>query len=278
MSSFKDKYEKFKRVCDTTLESVLPENVPAKLKESMSYVLLGGGKRLRPVLYLAVLDSYGCIPTCADFKVAAAIECIHAYSLVHDDLPAMDNDDMRRGRPSDHKVFGEAIALLTGDALLNLAFCLLSDCACNDAKYAPIMKIIADCAGAEGMIGGQALEFESDLSAADADLFRKIASLKTGKLLEAAILSGCMSAGKEKIIEKWQKYAALLGKAFQLRDDLMDISGGEYSLAAALGESAETELDELRQKADECLLMTGGDSEFLRKLTDVMLLRTSDKV
>ena len=278
MSSYKEKYEKFKRACDSTLEKILPENVPAKLKESMSYVLLGGGKRLRPVLYLAVLDSYGYDPAETDLKVAAAIECIHEYSLVHDDLPSMDNDDMRRGEPSDHIVFGEAIALLTGDALLNLAFCLLAECACTDVKYAPIMKIIADCAGAEGMIGGQALEFENDLSAASAELFRKIASLKTGKLLEAAILSGCLSAGKEKNIESWQEYAVLLGKAFQLRDDLMDINGGEYSLAAALGDSAETELDELRRKADKCLLMTGGDSEFLRELTDVMLLRTSDKV
>lgn len=278
MNGFRENYDRLVKSCECALRDLLPVNAPEKLKESMSYALFGGGKRLRPVLYLAVISSYGITPSETDLKVAAAIEFIHTYSLVHDDLPAMDDDDMRRGRPSDHAVFGEAIALLTGDALLTSAFGALADCACENTRYARIMKLIADCAGAGGMIAGQALEFTNDLASADAALFGRIAALKTGKLIEAAVVGGCLAAGREDKESEWRRYSAALGTAFQLRDDLLDLKSGEHSLAAALGDAAESELEKLRRKAECELNLTGGDPEFLRALTDVMLLRNSDSV
>lgn len=276
MKGFDERYETLKSMCDGALETAVPETEAGRLADAMRYSLLGGGKRLRPVLYLAVLSSYGRTPSDVDMRVAAAIECIHAYSLVHDDLPAMDNDYMRRGKPSTHAAFGEAVALLAGDALLNLAFSLLAGCACEDACYARIMKLVADCAGAEGMIGGQALEFCSDMSSADAELLGKIARLKTGKLMEAAILSGCIAAGREDEYALWLEYADILGRAFQLKDDLLDIGSGERSLAFVLGAGAEAELDGLCRAADEKLAETGGDPRFLRELTEKILKRTSD--
>ena len=146
-NDIKEKYETLKSMCESTLETVVPSGIPVKLASAMRYALLGGGKRLRPVLYLAVLGSYGKAPSDADLKVAAAIECIHSYSLVHDDLPAMDGDLMRRGKPSVHVAYGEAEALLAGDALLNLSFSLLAECACYGGHYAHIMKLVADRCG-----------------------------------------------------------------------------------------------------------------------------------
>ncbi len=276
--TFAERYETLKNLCERTLENVVPEGTPARLAESMRYGLLGGGKRLRPVLYLAVLGSYGRAPSDTDLKAAAAIECVHAYSLIHDDLPAMDNADARRGKPANHKVFGEAEALLAGDALLNLAFQLLADCSCVDGHYARILKLLADCAGSCGMIGGQALELESDLSSADAALFGRIDELKTGRLIEAAVLGGCIAAGRDDEIEIWRAYAGLFGRAFQLRDDILDSDSGERSLASVLGNDAERELEELLFRADEKLKQTGGNSEFLRELTKAVLVRTSDEM
>lgn len=275
-NGFAKQYEKLRGECERALEAAIPDGVPEKLKKSMRYSLLGGGKRLRPALYLAVIRSYGKEPTDEDRKTAAAIECIHSYSLVHDDLPAMDNDDLRRGRPSNHKAFGEATALLAGDALLNLAFELLADCACADARYARIMKLIAERSGALGMIGGQAIEFDTDLAAAGESEFSGIARLKTGKLIEAAVLGGCIAARKESEIGAWTEYSENFGRAFQLRDDMLDVGGGERSLAAVLGDGAEAELEALCRAALSALKKTGGDTEFLRGLTKSVLLRSSD--
>lgn len=277
-NDIKEKYETLKSMCESTLETVVPSGIPVKLASAMRYALLGGGKRLRPVLYLAVLGSYGKAPSDADLKVAAAIECIHSYSLVHDDLPAMDGDLMRRGKPSVHAAYGEAEALLAGDALLNLSFSLLAECACYGGHYAHIMKLVADRCGAEGMIGGQALEIETDLRTADAARLTEIASLKTGMLMEAAAVSGCIAAGREDEADLWREYAHKLGIAFQLRDDILDRGSGENSLAGVLGAGAEAELDGMIADIDEILLRTGGNSEFLRALTSAMLRRTTDEV
>ena len=275
-NGFAKQYEKLRGECERALEAAIPDGVPEKLQKSMRYSLLGGGKRLRPALYLAVIRSYGKEPTDEDRRTAAAIECIHSYSLVHDDLPAMDNDDLRRGRPSNHKAFGEATALLAGDALLNLAFELLAGCACADARYARIMKLIAERSGALGMIAGQAIEFDTDLAVAGESEFSGIARLKTGKLIEAAVLGGCIAARKESEIGAWTEYSENFGRAFQLRDDMLDVGGGERSLAAVLGDGAEAELEALCRAALSALEKTGGDTEFLRGLTKSVLLRSSD--
>ena len=275
--NFADNYNRLKCAVDAALAAAVPAELPAALRESMNYSLLGEGKRLRPVLYLSVLEAYGLTPSAVDFDVASAIECIHTYSLVHDDLPAMDDDDIRRGRPTNHKKFGEAIAVLAGDGLLNLAYELLAGAAAADNRYIDVMREISSCAGVRGMVGGQALEFTTELSSANAETLGKITLLKTGKLIECALVSGCISAGKSSDIAAWRKFARLFGRAFQLCDDLLDVGGGEYSLARLLGkDTAEKELAGLTGEVMLMLDALGCDSAFLRALSEAMLLRETD--
>lgn len=272
---FRSEYERIKSTVDDALASVVPKDAPVALRDGMEYALLGGGKRLRPVLYLAVLASCGARPSADDMKAACALECVHAYSLVHDDLPAMDNDDYRRGRPTVHRKFGEATAVLAGDALLTLAFGLIAEASCRDAKFARISALLADNAGACGMVGGQAMEFEGKV--ADADRLRRITSLKTGKLIEAAVVGGAISAGAD--TGPWKEYAGVFGAAFQLCDDLLDSDSGETSLVGALGrEAAKRELDSLVGEAAALLKKTGGDTAFLEELTKAFLLRNTDGI
>lgn len=275
--SFTERYNRIKEYADKTLNELVPSDIPSQLRQSMNYSLCGGGKRLRPVLFLSVLEAYGITPNADDIKAACAIECVHIYSLIHDDLPSMDNDDFRRGLPTNHKKFGEAIAVLAGDGLLNLAFELLSDLSAADGKYATVLREVAACAGVRGMIGGQALEFATDMKNADAETLEKITRLKTGKLIECALVGGCASAGKTEDIEKWREFATLFGRAFQLRDDMLDLDGGEYSLARLLGRgNAEKELRTLWSAAERVLNTIDCDSAFLRELSEAMLLREID--
>lgn len=277
MISFRKNYNRIKRNIETSLKSVVYDSIAPALRDSMNYSLLGGGKRLRPILYLAVVEAYGKKPSALDLCVACAIECIHTYSLIHDDLPAMDNDDLRRGKPTNHKKFGEAIAVLSGDGLLNLAYELLSRAAVTDCAYAFVMSEIADCAGVRGMVGGQALEFSTDMANADTESLTCVTSLKTGKLIECALVGGCIAANKAADVPAWTEFARLFGQAFQLCDDLLDIDGGEYSLARLLGrEKAESRLTELTASALRTLDGIDCDGEFLRALSKAMLLRETD--
>lgn len=270
-------YARLKSEVEGALAAAVPQGLPTALYESMNYSLLGGGKRLRPVLYLAVIEAYSLRPGANDLRAAAAIECIHTYSLIHDDLPAMDDDDFRRGRPTNHKKFGEAMAVLAGDGLLNLAYELLASAAADDARYAAVMGEIAACAGVRGMVGGQALEFATDLATADAATLGQITVLKTGKLIECALAGGCLAAGRAGDAAAWREFAAQFGRAFQLCDDLLDIAGGEYSLARLLGrETAEKELASLCNEAIRTLDAIDCDGAFLRALSKAMLLRESD--
>ena len=194
------------------------------LRDAMRYSVLNGGKRLRSILCMEICSSFGGKPDVA-IKFASAIELIHAYSLVHDDLPAMDNDDMRRGQPSCHAKYGEAIGILCGDALLNSAYELMSS-ACSDQDTISALKVIANCAGACGMINGQILDIEiSEKKEVSDSLFIEMIEQKTMALIRASVISGALIAGctKEEL-EDMEKFAYSLGIAFQIRDDFEDMT------------------------------------------------------
>lgn len=208
---------------DEYIKSVLPkEKLPQEeIVKAMDYSLSSGGKRIRPVIAIFAAKSLGAGSESV-MPYAAAIELIHTYSLIHDDLPCMDNDDLRRGRPTNHKVFGEATAVLAGDALLNFAFetALMADT--EPEKKIALLKIIARSAGLYGMIGGQILDMEGEKRKLAADEIRLMQNLKTGALIKAAAAIGAVTAGERE--EFFDVYAENLGLAFQLKDDILDVT------------------------------------------------------
>lgn len=210
-------------LADEYIKSVLPkEKLPQEeIVKAMDYSLSSGGKRIRPVIAIFAAKSLGA-GSKSVMPYAAAIELIHTYSLIHDDLPCMDNDDLRRGRPTNHKVFGEATAVLAGDALLNFAFetALMADT--EPEKKIALLKIIARSAGLYGMIGGQILDMEGEKRKLAADEIRLMQNLKTGALIKAAAAIGAVTAGERK--EFFDVYAENLGLAFQLKDDILDVT------------------------------------------------------
>lgn len=213
---------------------------PRKLKEACTHILFGGGKRIRPKLCFSSANFLG-INEEEVIDFAIAIEFIHTYSLIHDDMPCMDNDDYRRGRPTVHKMYGEAIALLAGDALLNAAYeLLLSD---SDPKYRDGIKLIADCAGVNGMIGGQTGEFITNEF--DAGTYTDICLKKTGALISASIMAPATLSYDEDKKTALASFARSFGLCFQAADDLRDKEKGEKaSFVAIIGEIATKDLIE----------------------------------
>lgn len=214
-----------------------------ELEESMDYSLSAGGKRLRPLLLLAVLESFGADVELG-FPAAAALEMIHTYSLVHDDLPAMDDDELRRGNPTNHIKFNEATAILAGDALLSLAFEVITLGNLPADIKIQLSRLLAQTSGYTGMVGGQ----QADIDGEDADLsleeIEQIHLRKTGALIKMAMLSGGIIVRKsEEILEKLALYSDEVGIAYQIRDDILDVVGTEEELGkgvatdAALGKS-----------------------------------------
>ena len=203
----------------------------ADLQDAMEYSLLAGGKRLRPVLVIECCKLCGGDPDKA-IPFAAAVEMIHTYSLIHDDLPAMDNDDMRRGRPTNHKVYGEATAILAGDALLTAAFEHLAKADLPAERIVEAVTCLSRCAGAPGMVGGQVLDMAGEGRSLSISELEQLQSLKTGALISAAAQLGCIAAGGSR--EQHASivtYAQALGRAFQIRDDMLD----EIATAEELG-------------------------------------------
>ncbi len=205
------------------------------LFSAMRYSLLAGGKRLRPMLTFDFCRMCG-----GDWKkaapFAAAVEMIHTYSLIHDDLPCMDNDDFRRGKPTNHKVYGEAIAVLAGDALLTAAFSYLSTAPYSADIRIRAVEILSNCAGELGMVGGQVLDMQSEERQCDEQEVLDIQSRKTGALIRAACMLGVLAAdGSEQQVSAAAKFAAHLGLAFQIRDDMLDVIGNEKELGKAVG-------------------------------------------
>ena len=212
---------------------------PARLHEAMRYALLGGGKRLRPVLTLAAADLFGARHDA--LPAAVALECIHTYSLVHDDLPCMDNDDLRRGRPTTHKQFDEATALLAGDALLTLAFQLISrHYAASPARAAALTGVIADAAGSERLIGGQMEDLLAEKKAdATAGELEFIHLNKTAAMITAALVAGGLCGGaNEAQLDTLRTAGRHLGLAFQITDDILDATADTATLGKTAGKDA----------------------------------------
>jgi geranylgeranyl diphosphate synthase type II len=209
----------------------------------MRYSLLAGGKRLRPILCVAAAEAVGGKETQA-LPAACALECIHTYSLIHDDLPAMDDDDLRRGRPTSHKVFGEAMAILAGDALLTYAFQLLSDPALYEEQVKPevmveVIRFVADAAGAQGMVGGQVADVEAEGRHVDPAGLAYIHTHKTAALIRASVVSGALlGGGSSEEVEALARYGSAIGLAFQIVDDILDVIGDSESLGKAVGGDA----------------------------------------
>ncbi len=220
----------------------LPDRYPAtppRLMEAIEYSLLAGGKRLRPALLLESFKAAGGRPAArpAALAAAAALELIHTFSLVHDDLPAMDDDDLRRGRPTNHKVYGEAMAILAGDAMTVLAFGLLAR---KGRDHAPqLIAELADAAGPEGMIGGQVLDMEGEHKALTLNQLQHLHRLKTGALLRAACRMGAIAAEAPRAtLDALTTYGEQLGLAFQIVDDLLDLTATPAQMGKATGKDA----------------------------------------
>ena len=236
-----------------------------ELFEAMEYSLLAGGKRLRPIFAFEFCRICG-----ADWKMAApfaaAIEMIHTYSLIHDDLPSMDNDDLRRGRPTNHKVYGEAMAILAGDALLTDAFAVAATAQLaqpQDMAFA--ISVLSECAGSLGMVGGQVLDICSEERECTEDEILNIQSRKTGALINAACVLGVIAAGgTEEQIDAAASFAGALGIAFQIRDDMLDVIGTKDEMGKGVGTDAEKNTFVQLYGLDKC-------EELVQRYTDAAL-------
>lgn len=218
----------YKEIVEEWLESYFKNkgSFNKDIYEAMYYSLKIGGKRIRPILTIL---SYGLYKD--DIKdimpIACSMEMIHTYSLIHDDLPCMDDDDLRRGKPTNHKVFGEALAVLAGDGLLNEAFAIMFNyCLQHGVKAVEACKLIAEASGSEGMIGGQVVDIQSEGKQIGEDILSYMHSKKTGELIKASILSGAIIGGaNDEEIQILKEYGEKLGLAFQIKDDILDIEG-----------------------------------------------------
>lgn len=274
------------------LAKIYPENTALNkaLAQSMNYSLMAGGKRLRPILIMAAADALGAEGE-KFLRLSTAIEFIHTYSLIHDDLPAMDNDDYRRGKLTNHKVFGEDLAILAGDALLTMAFEIIATDKQIDANTK--VKVIAEmskAAGAEGMVGGQVIDMQSENKHIDMDTLKQMHAAKTGALFCAAIRCGAIIAGAtEEQLTKLTEYARQFGLAFQITDDILDVTGDEQTIGKPIGsdeknhkstyvtlgslESAQKLAQEAVEKAKASIKDFGENAEFLRALVEYLITR-----
>ena len=260
--------------------------------DSMRYSLFAGGKRLRPVLLLAAADAVG-----ADgnkfLNVACGLEMIHTYSLIHDDLPAMDNDDYRRGKLTNHKVYGEGIAVLAGDSLLTYAFeTMLSQEGVEPKTLLRVVKEIASAAGPEGIVGGQVIDMESEGKAVSLDTLQQMHRAKTGALFRAAVRAGAILGGaSDEEVEALTVYAEKFGLAFQITDDILDVIGTAEAIGKPVGsdlknnkstyvtlhsvEIAQQMAKETVDDAIEALAMFGERGAVLKDLVEYLLKRES---
>ncbi|RXI99593.1 polyprenyl synthetase family protein [Anaerobacillus alkaliphilus] len=265
---------------------------PQNLKNAMLYSLQAGGKRLRPMLLFATMEGFG-LTFEHGIPVASAVEMIHTYSLIHDDLPAMDNDDFRRGKPTNHKVYGEATAILAGDALLTFAFQMISDLNEGDVTLSQkllLIRELARAAGPEGMVGGQVADMEGEKKSLSLSELEYIHHHKTGDLLSYSIIAGAIVAeATDKDIENLREFSKHLGLAFQIKDDILDIEGSEEAIGKPVGsdinnekstypkllglEGAKKKLADHILKAKEYLYKVSINSEKLELLVDYIVYR-----
>jgi len=292
---FEDRVEAYLDRIEAVLEAALPgpQVKPRRLHEAMRYAVLGGGKRIRPLLVYATGEALGVSADMLDAP-AAAIEMMHAFSLVHDDLPAMDDDDLRRGRATAHKAFDEATAILAADALQPLAFWSLANApGLRDfpAEKIRIIDLLAEACGSNGMTGGQAIDMAAEGKKLDAAELEHMYRLKTGRLLRASVLSAayCPPACAVEELHSLERFVDYMGLAFQIRDDILDIEGSTEEIGkqqgADLAHSKATYpalfgIDESRRRADELLNEALAaldeldyDTEGLRFLAHLIVLR-----
>lgn len=291
--TYNEKLIYYKNVVDNKLEEyfTFESKKQDRLFEAMKYSLMAGGKRIRPILTLEFASLCGGSVEAA-LPAACAIEMIHTFSLIHDDLPCMDNDDMRRGRKSCHRAFDEATALLAGDALELYPFEVLTD----SVKYGvspentvKMVRLLAEYSGHMGMTGGQQIDTQFEGESIGEENLLEMYKLKTSRLLQASACMGCLSAGADdSVIQKAYEYGEKVGLAFQITDDILDVCGNSEILGKPVGSDKENNketyvslvgTDKAREKAkklsDEALAVIGGfsDSEFLKELTVNLLKR-----
>lgn len=288
---FRGEFNKKVAVVNEALERFMPSPgvYPPLIHQAMRYSVLGGGKRFRPALLIASAEVAG--GTARDvLQAACAIELIHTYSLIHDDLPAMDNDDYRRGKPTNHKVYGETIALLAGDALLTLAFKLLTECTGKPADIVRVIHEVADGAGTGGLIGGQVVDTFSTEKEIDTTTLEYIHRNKTGSLYRISVRAGAILAGAgAEELAHLTEYGENLGLAFQIKDDILDIEGDEKKLGKPVGsdmrnkkatypalfglESSKEKARSAVESAKKALQQFGREADFLRVLVEYVIKR-----
>ncbi|MFC0522666.1 polyprenyl synthetase family protein [Pontibacillus salicampi] len=266
--------------------------IPARLQESMLYSIRAGGKRIRPILMLAACEAYGESSHRA-LAVACAVEMIHTYSLIHDDLPAMDDDDVRRGQLTNHKQFDEATAILAGDGLLTTAFYVIANQdALTDQEKSYLIKELSKASGPEGMVAGQMLDMEGENKRLDIKHLEAIHKRKTGELLRFSAVGGAYIGGAtDSQLKEIEVYAGYLGLLFQIQDDILDVIGDEQDLGKPVGsdesnrkstypqllglEGAIEQKEHYAQKAKEALWKAGVDSTYLEDIIDYISNRNN---
>ncbi|MBF0195263.1 MAG: polyprenyl synthetase family protein [Magnetococcales bacterium] len=291
---FKEYLKQQKQLVDNALDKLVPaaNKPPARLNQAIRHSLIDGGKRLRPILVLAAAQAVGGKPEPL-LPFACALECIHTYSLIHDDLPAMDNDDVRRGRPTCHKQFDEATAILAGDGLLTLAFELaarpIQDVPAQDS-LAMVVQLSQD-AGIHGMVGGQMMDMEAEDREVELAELQYIHIHKTGALIRSSCMAGaCLGGGDKSQIKLIKRYGEAIGLAFQITDDILDIVGDSELMGKTIGKDqqqakatypalmglgqARDEADNLVNEALSCLQGFSADAEPLRALARYITDRT----
>lgn len=295
MMAIQDELSEIAKNVEDSLRACIPAGlpVPSILSDAMGYSLFAGGKRLRPILVLAANRLLDGVEEEA-LPLACGVEMIHTYSLIHDDLPAMDNDDWRRGKLTNHKVFGEGIAILAGDGLLNQAFEVMLE---NASRYPhklsnhlEAIRIIAKGAGIHGMIGGQVLDLEGEKSQMDEVSLAEIHQRKTGALITASLLAGlCLQNPTRKQWEAVEAYGKKIGMVFQIIDDILDITGEQEKLGKSMGgdvsrckltypriyglEASRQMADKLTREAMDLMDAFGSKGRFLKDLADYLRKR-----
>ena len=293
MSSFKDALSEAASLTEESMNRLIPraDGPEAKVLKAMRYSCFAGGKRLRPFLVLASADLFNVSRTCSK-RVAAAVEMVHTYSLIHDDLPAMDDDDLRRGKPTCHKEFDEATAILAGDGLISLAFEILASNETHQSAEvrADLVLELAKAIGAQGMVGGQMLDLVAEEAALDMPEITRLQRMKTGALINYACMTGAiLGKANEPQRHRLSAYAHDLGLAFQIVDDLLDIEGsaeemgkavnkdedaGKATFVSILGiERARKQADILTEQAIKHLEIFGEKSNLLRDLAEFVVQR-----
>lgn len=280
-----------KQWVDTIMPSYIEKiEAPEIIKESMIYSLNAGGKRLRPILLFATLHAFGREERLG-LDVACALEMIHTYSLIHDDLPSMDDDDLRRGKPTNHKVYGEAVAILAGDGLLTHSFEIIAKSQeLSDTLKANIIAFLAQAAGPAGMVGGQVADLLGEHKDLNVEELEYIHEHKTGKLLRFAVVAGAIIAGATREQQEYlDQFARHLGLVFQIKDDILDIEGNEEQIGKPVGsdvgkdkstypklltlEGAKKKCNDHLNKAKVWLEKANVDSDLLLEIADYIVNR-----